>query len=137
MTALAGNIDRKEKEGKLVEHPVVNADIIYQGALVKHNAAGFLAPCVAELGAVFAGVAYEKVDNSAGAAGDEVCRVEKKGSFLMTMAGLTQADVGSAVYATDDDLVSLIQATNQQLVGYITQFVSATQARVRIDNVAI
>jgi hypothetical protein len=137
MAVLTKNIDRKEKEGNLVESPVVAADIIYQGALVKHNAAGFIAPCAAEIGAVFAGVAYEKVDNSAGAAGDKSVRVEKNGSFLMTMVGLTQADVGSAVYATDDDLVSLVQAANQQLVGYIVQFVSATQARVRIDNVAI
>jgi len=138
MAALTANVDRKEKEGKLVASPVVASDIIYQGALVKHNAAGYLAPCAAEAGAVFAGVAYEKVDNSAGAAGAKTCRVEKKGSFLMSSGtSLSQADVGSAVYASDDDTVSTTQATNEQLVGYIVEFISSTQVRVRIDNVAI
>lgn len=137
MAALTANVDRKEKEGKLVASPVVASDIIYQGALVKHNAAGYLAPCAAEAGAVFAGVAYEKVDNSAGAAGAKTCRVEKNGSFLMSGTGLGQSDVGSAVYASDDDTVSTTQATNEQLVGYIVEFISSTQVRVRIDNVAI
>lgn len=139
MAALAANVDRKEKEGKLIAHPVVASDIIYQGALVKHNAAGYLAPCSAEAGAVFAGVAYEKVDNSAGAAGDKTCRVEKEGSFLMTFAGaaLTQAGVGASVYASDDDTVSLVQAANEQEVGKLVEFISATQGRVKIDNVAV
>ena len=137
MTALAANIDRKEKEGKLVSSPVVASDIIYAGALVKHNAAGFLAPCSAEVGAVFAGVAFEKVDNASGSAGDKACKVEKLGSYIMQSSGLAQSDVGSAVYASDDTTVSTTQAVNEQLVGYIVEYISATEARVRIDNVAI
>lgn len=137
MAALAVNVKYDEKEAKLVAHPVVASDIIYQGALVKHNAAGFLAPCAAEVGAVFAGVAFEKVDNSAGAAGDLKCRVIKEGRFLLTSSGFSQADVGSAVYASDDQTFSTTQAVNEQLIGYIDEFVSATQVWVRISGVAI
>jgi hypothetical protein len=137
MTALAANVDRKEKEGMLLAHPVVASDIIYAGALVKHNAAGYLAPCAAEAGAVFAGVAIEKVDNSAGSAGDLSCRVKKTGAFLMSGTGFSQANVGASVYASDDDTVSTTQASNEQEVGKIVEYISSTQVRVRIDNVAV
>lgn len=137
MAALSAKTDREEKEGKIVSHPVVASDIIYAGALVKHNAAGFLAPCAAEAGAVFAGVAVESIDNSAGSAGDKSCRVEKKGNFLMNGTGLSQADVGSAVFASDDNTVSTTQGSNEQQVGRIVEFISATQVRVKIDLDAI
>jgi hypothetical protein len=137
MTALADNLEVDEKEGKLVDHPVVASDIIYRGALVKHNAAGYLAPCAAEAGAVFAGVAYEKIDNSAGSAGDVAARVLKKGMFLMTGTGFAQTDVGQSAYASDDQTISKTQATNEQEVGKIAVFVSSTQVWVRIDNVAV
>jgi len=137
MTALVSRVDREEKEGKLLAHKVVAGDVIYQGALVKINAAGFLAPCSAEAGATFAGVAYEGVDNSAGAAGDEVCRVEKYGAYLMSGSGFSQADVGSEVYASDDDTISTTQGSNEQAVGKIVEYISATQVRVRIDQATI
>lgn len=137
MTALAENINRGEKEGKLLAHPVVASDIIFKGALVKHNAAGFLAPCAAEAGAVFAGIAFEKKDNSAGSAGDVSCRVHKKGAWIMNGAGFSQSDVGSSVYASDDNTVSTTQGTNEQAVGSIVEFISSTEVRVRIDNVAV
>ena len=137
MTALAKGISLTEKEGKLLAHPVVAADIIYKGALVKHNAAGYLEPCSAELGAFFAGIAYEEKDNSAGSAGDVVCKVMKEGVFLMTTSGMAQADVGSPVYASDDATFSTTQATNEQKVGDIVEFVSATEVWVKIDSAAV
>lgn len=137
MTALAANYDRQEKEGKLLAHPVVASDIIYAGSIVKHNAAGFLAPMAAEAGAFFAGISIEKVDNSAGAAGALTCRVSKYGAYLMNGSGLSQADVGSIVYASDDNTVSTTQATNEVAVGQIVEFISSTEVRVRIDNYAV
>ena len=136
MAALTDNIEINEQEGKLVDHPVVASDIIFKGALVKHNAAGYLAPCVAEVGGQFAGVAYEKVDNSAGAAGAVECRAIKSGAFELLAAGMAQADVGSIVYATDDQLVSTTDAGNEQAVGKITKVLSATKILVRIDGYA-
>lgn len=132
MTALTESKDRVYKEGKLQSFPVVASDIIYKGALVKVNAAGYLAPCAAEAGAKFAGVAYEEVDNSAGAAGDVSCRAERTGVHLMNGTGFSQADVGSKVYASDDDTVSTVQGANEQEVGQIVEFISSTEVYVDI-----
>lgn len=136
MTVLADNKDRDFKEGELVLYPVVASDIIYRGALVKVNAAGYLAPCAAEAGAVFAGVAYEKKDNSSGSAGDLKCRVQVEGLFEMTGAGLSQSDVGSLVFATDDDLITLSEIAGSQVVGRIKRFVSATSVWVKLAIVS-
>jgi len=136
MTALTANKLIGEKEGKLIDCPVVGSDIIFKGAIVKHNAAGYLAPMSAEVGASFAGIAFEKKDNSGGSAGDISCRAIKSGLFLMVSSGLSQSDVGSVVYASDDQTVSTVQGANEVAVGVISKFVSATEVYVRIDGYA-
>lgn len=137
MTALSANINLDEKEGKIIAMPVVASDIIYKGALVKINAGGYLAPAAAESGAFFAGIAYEYKDNSAGSAGDVVCRVQTEGSFLLTVTGFAITDVGSTVYASDDQTVSTTQATNELAVGKVVEFVSATKVWVKIDSASV
>ena len=132
MAVLTDNIEISEKPGMKITFPVVASDIIYRGALCKINAGGYLAPCVAEAGSFFAGVAYEKCDNSAGAAGDKECQIMTEGMFLLTAAGMAITDVGSPVYATDDNLVSTVDAGNEQLVGKIMSVVSATQIWVKL-----
>jgi len=133
MTALADNKEILEKDGKLLSFPVVASDIIYKGALVKINAAGYLAPQAAEAGAASVGVAYELCDNSAGSAGAKKCLVLHKGVFLLTCAGtLVQADVGSTVYASDDQTVSVTQASNEVAVGKVVEYVSATQGWIEL-----
>ena len=131
MTALTASKDRVYKEGKLLAFPLA-VDIMYKGALMKVNAAGYLAPCAAEAGAKFAGVAYETVDNRAGSAGDVVGRVERVGAHIMQGTGFSQANVGAKVYASDDDTVSTTQATNEQEVGQIVEFISSTEVWVQI-----
>jgi hypothetical protein len=133
MSELALNAQVDRKDGEIVAHPCA-VDIIYEGALVKHNAAGFLAPCAAEVGALFAGVAVEKMDNSAGSAGDKKARVYKKGRFLLTGSSFAQADVGLPVYATDDQTITKTNAADKQRVGIIDEYVSSTKAWVCIDT---
>ena len=135
MAALTEDKNVVEKDGKLVAMPVVASDIIYRGALLKINAAGFLAPCAAEAGAVFAGVSYEKCDNSSGSAGDVECRSITEGLFLLEGSGFAQSDVGSSVYASDDQTISTTQGANEQEVGKILYFVSATQVYVKINAI--
>lgn len=134
MAALAANKEVTEKKRKLLAFPVVASDIIYKGAICKINAAGYLAPMAAEAGAAFAGMALEKVDNSSGSAGDVKARVEREGVFSMVSAGLSQSDVGSIVYASDDQTVSTTQGTNELAVGRIVEVVSATECLVDIDT---
>ena len=133
MTALAAANEVQEKASELLDHPV-GVDIIYRGALVKYNAAGFLMPCAAEAGGVFAGIAYETVDNSGGSAGDLSCKVMKKGLFLLT-GSFAQTDVGQKVYASDDQTISKTQASNEQQVGRVEVLESSTQVWVDIKPI--
>lgn len=123
-------------EHELQSYPIAAATTIYQGAMCKINAAGFLAPCAAEAGAFFAGVAYEQVINS-GAAGAKSCRVYKKAAFKLPSTGLAQANVGDNVYASTDNDTSLVQGANEQKVGRIMSFESATSAYIQIDSAAL
>lgn len=132
MSALTVQKDVILKDGEIAQHKCA-AVVIYQGALVKQNAAGFLAPCSAESGANFAGIAVEGVDNSAGSAGDKLVRVYKKGRALLDGAGFAQTDVGQAVYATDDATITKTNASNAQKVGVIDEYVSSTQVYVKLD----
>lgn len=133
MAALAASRNVVEQEGKLLAFPCVASDIIYKGALVKHNAAGYLAPCAGEAASQFAGIAYEEKDNSAGAAGDIVVRVIQEGCFELPGSGFSQAEVGSQVYATDDNEVTVTEGTgSKQKVGVIVKFISSTKVLVKI-----
>lgn len=133
MSALSDNVQVSRKDGEIIAHPCA-VDTVYEGALVKQNAAGYLAPCAAEAGAVFAGVAVEKVANeSPYAAGDQKARVYKKGVFLLTGSGFAQTDVGQAVYATDDQTITKTYASNIQRVGVIVEFESSTKVWVKIE----
>jgi len=129
--SLSANKEVERKDGEIAEHPCA-AEHIYMGALVKKNAAGFLAKCAAESGAVFAGIAVEEKDNSAGSAGDLKCRVYKKGRFLLVGSGFAQTDVGQPVYATDDNTITKTNAADKQLVGIIDEYVSSTKVWVDI-----
>lgn len=129
--ALTANKEVIAQEGKLVSLKCAVAHI-YKGALVKINAAGFLAPCASEAGSEFAGVAYEEVDNSAGSAGDKECRVIMNEMHVLKAAGMAQADAGSKVYATDDEVVTVTSAASKQVVGNIVKVLSATEVLVKL-----
>lgn len=132
MAALTESIEVIEKSGLKVAEPMA-VDVIFRGALLKTNAAGFVAPCASEAGAKFSGIAYEEKDNSAGSAGDVVAKVIKEGRFLLTGTSFAQTDVGVPVYASDDQTITKTYAADLQRVGVIDEFVSATQVYVRIE----
>ena len=135
MTALTSNLDiqRTRKVGELVAYKVKGNTRIYAGALCKITAAGYLAPMAAEAAASFAGVAYEEVNNT-GADGAMVCRVYKRLLWEVTGSGMAQANMGSKVYASDDQTVSTTKATNELTIGKIEEVISATRILVSIDT---
>jgi len=132
MTALAASYNVEEKDGVVGSAPMA-VDIIYRGAIVMHNAAGFLAPAATGAGSYFAGIAEEEIDNSGGSAGDVECKYKRTGVYLLTSSGLAQADVGDKVYASDDQTITQT-STNNVLVGQIEKFVSATQVWVKLEQ---
>lgn len=131
MSALTADKEVSRKDGSIVSHPVSGSVTIYKGALCKITAAGYLAPMAAEAGAFMAGVAYESTVNS-GSAGAKVCRVWADGIFELAGTGFAQSDVGSSVYASDDQTVSTTQGSNEILVGKIVSFISSTKVAVKI-----
>jgi hypothetical protein len=132
MTVLTDNKEVAEKHRRLLSEKVSASAVIFKGAIVKIKADGFLAPMSAEVGASMAGMAYEKADNSSGADGDIDCKLLREGVFIMSGAGFTQADVGSEVFASDDQTVSTVQGANEVSVGKIAQVIDATKVYVDI-----
>lgn len=131
--ALSANKEVLEQDGKILSMPVAAAHL-FKGAMVKINAAGFLAPAAPEAGSQFAGIAYEESDNSAGAAGAKSARVVTEGCFVLAASGMAAADVGSQVFATDDQTVTTTEGTtSKQKVGKIVKVLSATEVLVKIE----
>lgn len=132
MTNLTADKADERQEGILVDVSLA-ATKVFKGSNVSINTSGFAKKASDTTGEVFAGVAMETVDNSAGAAGDKYVRVWKEGVFSMTCASATQAWVGQKVYAVDDNVVALAATTtNDVLVGTVVGFVSDTEVRVKI-----
>ena len=102
---------------------------IYKGALLSFEAGGYVAPLTAA--EVFAGVAYEECDNSAGSDGDLLAKAFVQGDFEFDLAGAAISDIGSAVYASDDATLTLTPDSNT-FVGYMVDLVSSGKIILRI-----
>lgn len=103
--ALAKDRNTKAYGPYRTSKPKLAAVKAFQGGLLSYNAAGYLKPSDDTVGEVFAGIADATVDNSGGAAGDLRCPL-KRGPFMMDAGALVQADVGSPVYCTADDVIA-------------------------------
>lgn len=131
MATLAIDTPRTFQLGDIEEYPAIAADIIYEGAAVGENAAGYSRPLAA--GDVFQGFAIEGCDNSAGSAGDKNVKVRTRGRVVLTIASLAiTANDRPAVYASDDDTFTLTASTNS-LIGYVSRWVSTGVAVVEFD----
>lgn len=132
MATLAANTPRSYVQGDIEEYPVIAADIIYEGAAVGENAAGYVRPLVA--GDQFLGFALEKVDNSAGAAGDKRIKVRRRGRARLTVAGATAitANDNPPVYASDDNTFTLTSTGNSH-IGWVSRWDASTDCIVEFD----
>lgn len=85
------------------------AQLIYGGALVCRNAAGYAAKGAAALGMHGVGRAEERVDNSGGSPGDLSIRV-REGVFRYANSAaadeITIAEIGKVAYVVDDQTVA-------------------------------
>lgn len=123
MTTLAADAPRDYQLGEIEEYPVIASDVIYEGAAVGENAAGYSRPLVAA--DPFQGFAERKADNSAGAAGAVNVRVKTKGRIKLAISGLAiTSNDRAAVYASDDNTFTLTSTGNSK-IGWVSRFVSA------------
>ena len=132
MTALAADRQTTEKSASLKSYPVA-AVVIYKGAMVCLNAAGYLTPAANTAGlSPVVGVADEKVDNSTGAAGAKNCRVLSGKAFKFAATSITQAMLGSMMYVVDDQTID-DTTTNGIPAGLLIEYVSVTEGWVLIE----
>jgi hypothetical protein len=133
MSALTRDRATPYREGIEVEYPVAANMKIYAGSLVCVNAAGYAAPAADTSGYRFAGVAMEQVDNSGGIDGGKVMRLRRTGVFEFDAVSITQAMVGTAMYASDDHTFDdAAGPTNDIKVGLLVKYVSATKGWIDI-----
>jgi len=134
MTTLANDSARDYELGDIGELPVVASDIIYEGAAVGDNASGYARPLVAA--DPFLGFAESQADNSAGAAGAVNVRVREVGKVKLSVTGVTGVgDVGTDVYASDDNAFTLTTTSNT-LIGTIVRYISGTEVIVHFKSSA-
>lgn len=138
MTALSADLAQARRgEGICFEHPVAASTTIYKGSLVSLNSSGYAIPAADTASTTCVGVAEEKVDNSAGSAGDKNVVVRRMAEFEFATASLVLADVGKNCFVADDQTVGDAAAqTNDIKVGVVTQYVSATKVRVLVGVLA-
>lgn len=130
MATLSENAPRSYQLGSEGLIPMVGTDIIYEGAAVG-TSSGLARPL--EAADPFAGFAMEKADNSAGSAGDKSVRVRARGRVSLVVTGVTGVgDLGAKVYASDDDSFTLT-ATDNSLIGVVSEHVSGTTVIVEFD----
>lgn len=101
--------------------PVAAGVIIYQGAMVAVDTSGYIRPARAAVTTdTVIGMALEPADNSDGAAGDIFCKASV-GCFRWGNNGTSVAidDVGSVVYAVDDNSVDLSSGGTRSPAGYV------------------
>ncbi len=123
------------RDGIEVEYPVAAATKIYAGSMVCVNGSGFAAPAADTSGYRFVGVALEQLDNGSGANGDRLVRVRRSGVFEFDAASITQAMVGSPMYAADDHTFDdAAGPTNDIKVGVLVKYVSATKGWIDISS---
>lgn len=121
-------------QGQIRPYPLLASTKIFQGGLVSVVVASGLAGKAGDTaGTKFVGIADKTADNSTGAAAAKKVRVWATGVVDLACSGATQAWVGQKVYAMDDQTVALgATATNDILVGVVTEFVSATKVFVSL-----
>lgn len=116
---------------ELIDVPVDDDVVIYKGALVGLNdSTGFARPLNA--GDLFLGVAYRKADNTVAGhtAGGIRARLHQAVDVVHRLTSVADTDVGSIVYASADDTLTLT-STNNSRIGVVVGKVATNTARVR------
>lgn len=124
-------ISRRDRDK--AAYPVAAGIKIPAGTLFFITTAGFATNVIAAGANFVGGVATKTVDNSSGSAGDLWVEGYTQGQFRMTASGLAQTNVKEKIYAVDNDTLSLT-STNQTYVGWIVEYISATECIFDLDT---
>lgn len=128
MAALTQDRNTLRRDGAQMEPPVAAATRIFGGAIVCINSSGYAVPGATSTTLKAVGVAEQRADNSAGAAGDIRVRVRKGPHRFGNSASadaIGLADVGSPCYVVDDQTVAKTHASNTRSVAGVVFDVDA------------
>ncbi len=121
--------------GDMGSVPIIASDIVYEGAMVGDNGAGYGRPLVA--GDKFIGHSITRVTNASAVPGAFNIRLRTgKYRLVCSLVGLI-TDVGQPVYASDDQVLSFaasIVAVKNSYVGRISRYVSATKMEIEFET---
>jgi hypothetical protein len=112
-------------------YPLAASVVIYKGALVGLNPAGYLKPF--EPGDKFVGVAYESATCTS-TAGAVSCFVFTCGDFKYALTSVALTDVGKGAYATADNAIALTGHPDAY-VGRIVNYTTTDECVVRLKRV--
>jgi len=115
MSALTADRNTPYKDGECLPVPVAADAVIYAGAIVVANAAGYAAPGSTATTLTYLGRAEHSVDNTDGANGAKSIVVRRKKAFKWANSGadpIDQADLGKTCYIVDDQTVAATSGTN-------------------------
>lgn len=139
MTALAANANRAARgtQFQMVSLPVNDGAVIYKGAIVMIDADGYAIAATDTAGLRVAGIAHDKRDNTGGAAGALQVPVEFGREYLFAATSITQAMLGASMMVVDDNTMDdAAGATNDRVLGNLTEFVSTTQGWVYVPGLS-
>jgi hypothetical protein len=136
MSALTADRNTPQFSGE-TESLKMAAQLIYAGALVMRNAAGYAVKGATGLGLRGVGRAEERVDNSLGSSGDKSINV-REGTFRFanSSAGdaITIADIGKLCYAVDDQTVAKTNGNNTRSPAGVVEVVDDVGVWVSLDE---
>ena len=137
MVALTQDRNTQAALGDIREGGVGASQLVFAGAIVMRNAAGWLIKGATATGSIAVGRAEERVDNAAGGNGDATLRY-RPGIFRFanSAAGdaLTFADIGKACWIVDDQTVARTSGTNTRSRAGIVEMVDDQGVWVRFDE---
>jgi hypothetical protein len=137
MTALTADRNTPEIAGAIRAGAIAASTLIYAGALVMRDASGNIVQGKTATGLVGCGRAEERVDNSAGSAGDLTVKF-RPGVFRFANSAstdeITKAEIGAKCYAVDDQTVAKTDGTATRSPAGLIEGVDASGVWVRLDE---
>jgi hypothetical protein len=135
--ALTKDRNTNRFDGDVKSLGVAAAMLIYGGALVMRDASGYARKGAAALGLHGVGRAEERVDNSAGSAGDLTVKV-REGIFGFANSAaadeITAAEIGKVCYAVDDQTVAKTSGSGTRSPAGIVAGVDSLGVQVLLDE---
>jgi hypothetical protein len=123
-----------DQPGTHFKFPVAADAVIWEGALIVANAAGFALPLAADTNnGRLIGFAKESVDATGLDDGDVGVDVTRDTVYEeVALSGAAQADAGDAIYATDDNTYTKT-STTATLLGKIVRLMAAGRVVIKLQ----